>query len=154
MQGSWVLTKVQAQPENEKVSGDKFWFEEESQKLLFGSLQSGRHREKHGKLVLRAGKDVVFDGSGKLIQTDKYPKGKGKSGEHKFQFVPAERLDNKTFAKLRGHIEVTLDAEFWHIVQTDEQTGEEPEPLEDDNVVPGRSAAHIKADAKKRVATN
>lgn len=153
MQGSWVLKKVQSQPDTEKQAGDKFWFEEESQRLLFGSLQTGRHREKHGKLVLRAGKDTVFEGPGKLIQTDSYPEGKGKSGLHKFQFVPAERLDNKEFGKLRGHLEVSLAAEFWHVMQSGEETGVEPEPLDDDNVRPETTAAHMKAAAAKKVAT-
>lgn len=154
MQGSWILKEVHSKAEVEGGNaGDKFWFEEESQRLLFGALQSARHREKHGKLVLRAGKDVVFDGQGKLIQTDKHPKDKGKSGLSKYQFVPAVRLDNKEFSKLRGHIEVTLEAEFWHVLQEGEQSSEAPAPLEaDDNVVPNSTAADMKANVRKKLA--
>lgn len=153
MQGLWIPTKLETKPENDKNAGDKFWFEEEQTQLAFGALKTARHRERFGNLTLKSGDRVIFQGTGKLIQTDKYPKDKkGSAGLSKFQFRPTERIDSKEFAKLRGYCGVGLEAQFLHSIEKGEDAPADPEPLEDDNVVPGSLAAQMKQDAKAKTA--
>lgn len=153
MQGDWTLMSVTGKEESDKASGNKFTFEEETSSLPFGKLKGARHKELFGRLKLHAGKTEVFSGEGKLIQSDTYPEKQGAVGTSKFQFVPTSRLDAKEFGRLYGNIGVALEAEFWHVVQAGEQTGVEPEPLDDDNVRPESTAAHMKQAAAKKVAT-
>jgi hypothetical protein len=158
--GKWKLTSAASREESNQQSGDTFKFEEEAQKrLLFGSLEQGRHGERHGSLKLSSGGKLIFSGEGKLLQSDFDPRrkkqGKSKASRSLFTFVPASRLDAGEFKAMRGHIGVTLDAEFVVKAESSEPengAGNGVPAADDENVVPGSNADHMKANARRKLA--
>lgn len=152
MQGSWQLVNITGKNETDKASGNKLIFEEDSQKLLFGSVQTVRHREQFGRLKLKINKTELFDAEVKLIRTDKHPKKRDAEGTTRFQVVPNSRLDVKAFGTLYGYVGITIDAEFWASTAGEGAGDGRPHADDeaDDNVIPGSTAAHMKAAARKK----
>lgn len=162
MQGNWKLVSVAGKAKTDKSSGNKLVFEGEVQREMFDGVLSVRHAEQFGKLALKQGSRLLFDGEIKLIRTDRR-KDEGEAGSSKYQVVPTSRIDPKVFGLLYGAIDSHFEAEFIDTGAPNQSAGDgrpvhDPDEgasaglSEDDNVTPGSVAADMKTAARRKVA--
>ncbi len=153
MQGNWKLLSVAGKAKTDKSSGNKLVLEGEVQREMFDGVLTMRHAEQFGKLALKQGSRLLFDGEVKLIRTDRR-KEEGEQGVSRFQVVPTSRLDPKVFGALYGAIDSHFEAEFTDTGRPDQSAGDgRPMHTEgDDNVVPGSVAADLKNKARGKLA--
>jgi hypothetical protein len=156
--GNWKLLNVRGQAKTKASSGNKMVFEGEVQRNLFDGVLSQRHAEQFGKLTLKSGKNLYFDGEVKMIRNDRRKKD-GEQAICNIQIVPTMPMKPKQFGDMYGALDTHFEAEFVEVAQPKQskppkaedlgpQDGSEPV---DDNVVPGSTAADLKANARKKL---